>query len=306
MSNEIYASAKEIPDEVVAKLHAIVVLGGGVPVSPNEPPIYVIERCKDAARIFHRHESAGDSSHRSHLNIITLSAGTAHLPQLLSSDGLPVWESTASASYLMTELGVPKQYLFAETTSYDTISNAFFTRTNYADMAGWKNLLIITNEFHMQRTKKIFDWIFQAPSNGITEALPYALYYLSSEDVGLSEGALSIRKEKELKSTKTVETYLSKEYPTLNGIWEFLTTDHSFYNASQLVDRANVDARFVDASTKTLRDSYGGINGNSHRRICTDCIKDSTSFLQGVFVGSLTVFFLLWVRRGEYSKLHSK
>jgi hypothetical protein len=305
MSEEIFTTVKEIPDEVVAKLHAIVVLGGGVPLSPKEPPIYVIERCKDAAQIFHRHALLDESSHKSDLNIITLSAGTAHLPQLLSLDGLPVWESTASASYLMTELGVPKQYLFAETTSYDTISNAFFTRTNYADMAGWKNLLIITNEFHMERTKKIFDWIFQVPSNGVTEASPFALNYLASKDVGLSKDALSVRKEKELKSSKTVDTYLSKEHTTLNQVWEFLTTHHSFYNASQLVDRANVDPKVIDASTKMLRDSYGGINDNFQRKMRPNCIKDSTSFLQGVFVGLTTVLFLLW-RRNRDTKIHTK
>jgi hypothetical protein len=67
------------------KFDAILVLGGGVPSSLYEPPIYVKQRCDDAAAIRGTTETP----------ILTLSAGTAHLPQLLSKDGLPISESTS-------------------------------------------------------------------------------------------------------------------------------------------------------------------------------------------------------------------
>jgi len=73
----------KLPDEIPNNLtesffDAIVVLGGGVPLSPNDPPLYVQERCRFAAQV---HESSLNKP-----KILTLSAGTAHLPQLLSSD----------------------------------------------------------------------------------------------------------------------------------------------------------------------------------------------------------------------------
>jgi hypothetical protein len=63
---------------------AILILGGGVPSSLYDPPPYVKRRCDDAAAI------RRGNIHRDDIPILTLSAGTAHLPQLLSTQGLPV------------------------------------------------------------------------------------------------------------------------------------------------------------------------------------------------------------------------
>ena len=110
-----FHSVEQIPSE--ASFDAILVLGGGVPEDIRKPPIYTRERCKAASEVYHRHQS--QSSSDAPPRILTLSAGTAHLPQALSADGLPIWESTASAAYLIHDLDVKPQDLFAETTSYD-------------------------------------------------------------------------------------------------------------------------------------------------------------------------------------------
>jgi hypothetical protein len=98
----------------------------------------VAKRCDAAAQVYQQSQKAPA--------ILCLSAGTAHMPQLLSVDGLPVWESTSSATYLLDKLNIPPKDVFVETTSYDTISNAYFARTSFTDVIGWKRLLIITNE----------------------------------------------------------------------------------------------------------------------------------------------------------------
>jgi hypothetical protein len=41
---------------------------------------------------------------------------------------------------------IGEEHLFVETTSYDTISNAYFARTGFTDVAGWKKVLVVTNE----------------------------------------------------------------------------------------------------------------------------------------------------------------
>lgn len=142
---------EELPDEVIADLDAILVLGGGVPISMDEPPVFTQQRCDNAAKIVERHQQLSSSKHnkrQSKLPILCLSAGTAHLPQFLSADGLPVWEATSSAAYLMKEYPnlIDPTQLYVETTSYDTISNAFFARTSFTDISGWRRLLVVTNE----------------------------------------------------------------------------------------------------------------------------------------------------------------
>jgi uncharacterized SAM-binding protein YcdF (DUF218 family) len=66
----------------------------------------------------------------------------------LLTDSIALWESTSSAAYLMHHPRYPvgEERLFVETTSYDTISNAYFARTGYTDVAGWRKVLVVTNE----------------------------------------------------------------------------------------------------------------------------------------------------------------
>lgn len=153
VSSSFQKEEEVIPVEIARSLDAILVLGGGVPSTVSSPPEYVKTRCDAAAKValsaLPQSKSGGneESPITSIPAILCLSAGTAHLPQLLSSDGLPVWESTASAAYILDKYpSIPASKVFAETTSYDTISNAFFSRTSFTDIVGWRKLLIITNE----------------------------------------------------------------------------------------------------------------------------------------------------------------
>lgn len=227
-------------------IDAIVLLGGGVPLSPTEPPVYVQRRCDVVAEVV---ASLGHAP-----AVVCLSAGTAHVPQYITEhNGLPLWESTASAAYLMRHerFPVPPSQVFAETTSYDTISNAFFTKTSFSDITGWRNLLIVTNDFHIARSKEIFEWVFHAePDN------QYSLYYLSCANVGLDDEALRSRRHHEKRGEQNIRTNLSSQYTTLRGIFEFLSEKHDFYSAPKLVRRATGEED-AQSSDNTLKLSYG-------------------------------------------------
>eukprot|EP00980_Cylindrotheca_fusiformis_P020701 scaffold7738_cov133-Cylindrotheca_fusiformis.AAC.10 len=251
----VFTNPNDIPSAVLKNLHAILVLGGGVPDSIDHPPVYVERRCDDAASVVQKRRELSKSllSRNNSLPILCLSAGTAHLPQLLSADGLPIWESTACAAYLAMNHGIAEN-VYVETTSYDTIGNAFYARTSHTDINGWRNLLVVTNEFHMERTKAIFDWIFlQCDKDG--RRPKYTLYYLSSPNIGLSEEAVQARREREVKSEQTVREHLAPTYKTLKDVWGFLNDNHSLYTANKLVQRARGDG---DASASDMvKQSYG-------------------------------------------------
>jgi uncharacterized SAM-binding protein YcdF (DUF218 family) len=321
-TKRLFSSPDEIPSSLVDSFDAILVLGGGVPRSIDHPPVYVERRCDDAVQVFQRRRrrrrqqqqqqqsgkdnaSGGSSStsvkrewsqqvssSSSSLPILCLSAGTAHLPQLLSKDGLPIWESTACASYL-TGKGIPSDLLYVETTSYDTIGNAFYTRTSHTDVTGWRRLLVITNEFHMDRTMAIFDWIFLDCTHSKSENKDHAstrkkskrtkttrnvakknddnnnddnyeLYYLQSPNVGLTPEAVQARKEREDSSAKTVRNILAPKYTTLSEVYQFLTQDHSLYTAGKLVERARSGSTSAGGQTSLMvQQSYGAAGAGS-------------------------------------------
>lgn len=81
-------------------LDAILVLGGGVPVSPNEPPVYVQRRCDVVAELLNKMKE--EKQARQPPKIICLSAGTAHLPQyILPQDGLRECQSSRKCPRLI-------------------------------------------------------------------------------------------------------------------------------------------------------------------------------------------------------------
>ena len=67
-----------------------------------------------------------------------LSAGTAHVPNF-QKNGKPVYESFSSALYFLDLVpGVNVSQVVIETSSFDTITNAFFARTSNTDIRGWR------------------------------------------------------------------------------------------------------------------------------------------------------------------------
>mmetsp|Transcript_56482 Transcript_56482/g.83971 ORF Transcript_56482/g.83971 Transcript_56482/m.83971 type:complete len:346 (-) Transcript_56482:429-1466(-) len=245
---------------------AIFVLGGGVPSSLTNPPEFTKLRCDAAVAVAEIAAGAEEGTAKQEEkdenampNIVCLSAGTAHCPQLMGKNGLPIWEATSSAAYILETYGslIPQQKVMIETTSYDTISNAYFARTTHADVAGWRNILVVTSEFHMDRSKAIFDWVFSAPPVAMS---PYRLSYMTTENIGLSEEAIESRKQHERKGAVNVKQNLSKHYTTLYDIWQFLTQNHDFYSASKLVDKAKKaedDAeQNRDETSSVLKQSY--------------------------------------------------
>jgi uncharacterized SAM-binding protein YcdF (DUF218 family) len=175
---------------------------------------------------------------------IPLSAGTPHLPPPLDGNGYPIFEAIPAAKYLH-ERGVPRECILPEVCSYDTIGNAFFTRTVHTGPRGLRCLLVVNSAFHMPRTEAIFRWVFGAAPDE-----EYVLSFLSTRDEGLSEGALAARAERERSSLEKVRT-LAARITSLNDLHGWLYTEHGAY-AWDLRQTAYSPVR------GPLAESYGG------------------------------------------------
>ena len=164
--------------------------------------------------------------------ILTLSAGTVHKPPPVDENAFPIFESVAAADYLVRH-GIDPRKVLVETSSYDTIGNAYFARVIHVDPRGFSRLLVITSAFHMPRTESIFRWVYglDAPPNG------YELYFEQVTDQGIDEGVLRSRVDKERSSLQRLLDIQSK-IGTLRQFHEWLFSEHGAYSVSMRPSRA--------------------------------------------------------------------
>jgi len=85
----------------------------------------------------------------------------------------PRTEAAAMAAYAR-ELGVPSTALLEETRSMDTLGNAYFTKVDVCRPHGWRHLLIVASDEHMERVRSIFTKVF---------GRGYALQFVESDRV---------------------------------------------------------------------------------------------------------------------------
>jgi hypothetical protein len=155
--------------------------------------------------------------------IITLSAGTTHKPPPLDVADFPVVESVAGAQWLMA-YGYPRALLWAETTSLDTIGNAYFARVQHTDPAGLRHLLVVTSAFHMPRTRLIFERVFALPP----VTTPYSLRFHATENIGLTADAVAARAAKEASGADQFRRTIAG-LQDLRALHHWLFTEHQAY-----------------------------------------------------------------------------
>ncbi|MBU4331762.1 YdcF family protein [Patescibacteria group bacterium] len=124
----------------------IVVLGGGINIK-NQLPQQVKKRLNKATEIFKKHKKA---------NILVCGKHSFLYPK----DKAPLKiEAEAMRDYLLT-LGLPPKRIYLEIKSQDTIGNAYYAKKLYFIPRKEKSALVITSQFHLERTKFIFKKIF--------------------------------------------------------------------------------------------------------------------------------------------------
>lgn len=201
---------------------AILILGGGVRDGGVLPP-WVQQRFDHALA-----RQTGEP-------LIALSAGTVHRPPPLDVAGYPIFESVAGAAYLM-QRGIPPAQILTETSSYDTIGNAYFSRVIHIAPRGFRRLLVITSAFHMPRSECIFSWVYALDAAPET----YHLEFESVPDAGLDESSLALRVEREQRSLDGLPRTMA-HIQTLSDLHAWLFSAHGAY-ATGLAPQRTVGA----------------------------------------------------------------
>lgn len=195
----------------MSNFDAILIPGGGLQQDGSLPP-WTIARLEQAISCKHQPRW-----------FALLSGGTVHKPSPTTVGGYPIFESRQAAEYLINA-GIPASRILTEISSYDTIGNALFARLLFAEPLKLENILIITSDFHMPRTKTIFERIFHLPPSD----LDYQLRYENTPNRGLSANALAARMKRETNSLINFNKTIS-EINTLDDFLVWLYAEHAAY-----------------------------------------------------------------------------
>jgi uncharacterized SAM-binding protein YcdF (DUF218 family) len=204
---------------------AVLVLGGGVREGGELPP-WVVRRFDRALEV------SGSAP------IVCLSAATVHRPSPLNAEGYPILESVAGAAHLLAR-GVPPERIQVEATSYDTIGNAYFSKLLHVDPAHWTNLVVITSEFHMPRSRAIFEWIYGM------EPSKYMLQFEAMPNDGLSGPLLQRRRDKEASALSSLQ-YVMQRIRDLEALHRWMYTEHNAYTAQGWTTRRSSAPELVE------------------------------------------------------------
>lgn len=104
-------------------------------------------------------------------------------------------EAHAMKDYAM-QLGIPEEKIVLEEFSMETVGNAYFSKEIVAEKK-WKSLLVVTSDFHVERTAYIFKKTF-GPEYSCT-VIPVS--HVSPEE-------LDIRKEKEAQALHLLKQHM--------------------------------------------------------------------------------------------------
>lgn len=234
------AGNRDIDVPIASSPSVIVVPGGGL-TEDAISTTWVLRRLKEAAQIYSTRRVAGETC-----VIVALSLGTPHKPMPIDPHSrFQVPEAEASARALIHDFGVPPEDVFEETWSLDTIGNAYMLRVEHTDIAGWTNLTIITNEFHMPRTRAIFEKVFSLgpkPTSG-----NYNLSFIDVPNDGLPQDVVASRKDRELQSVKEFHQNTA-QMRTMRDLHRFLFSEHLAYASKRLLEpREPIDPKTADS-----------------------------------------------------------
>ena len=156
--------------------------------------------------------------------VVCLGGGTYHKPPILNENNYVVHESTGLVKYLLDN-NIPKNIIMKEWFSYDTIANGYFSYVNFTKMRNWKNILVITSDFHLERSKLIFSWIYSL------ENIKFNLDFIGVSDLGLNNDIISCRKIREKKSIENLKKVILK-IDNLEKLHKWFYNEHNCYNCN--------------------------------------------------------------------------
>lgn len=118
-------------------------------------------------------------------------------------------------SYLISEKAIPAVNIHTEIRSRDTVGDAVFTREFIGDKVISEDITVVTSDYHVERTRHIFEFVYGFPVEVVGAATPYGLNLLPSETNSIN--AFN-------------QTFSGIEKGKFDAIYSRMLSEHPFYN----------------------------------------------------------------------------
>eukprot|EP00873_Tetraselmis_striata_P021221 jgi/Tetstr1/441485/TSEL_029717.t1 len=212
--------------EGVKRFDAVVVLAGGQREGGSGLPAQVEVRLDACLELMQR--QGPDCA------VLCTGGGTPHKPPIMRG-GYVYHESTSCADYLI-ERGMPPERILKEVSSFDTIGNGYFSATIHALPRRWRRLAVITSEFHMPRSKAIFDHCYGLAGECFSESgVSFDLTYIAVSDDCIPDDILEARREREAASLAGFQRTVRRT-PSLAEFSHWMHTEHLCYAVPRQVE----------------------------------------------------------------------
>jgi hypothetical protein len=165
--------------------------------------------------------------------IYCIGGGTYHKPPILNIHKHVIHESRSCSNYLINK-GFNAKRIKREWASYDTIANGFFSFLNFILPLKLEECVIVTSEFHMERTKEIFNFFCRLFKSDVK------VQYICSENE-MDEELLQIRKGREKKSLDSFKNTIVSRINTIQEFMEWFYIEHNAYNNEKYVIESTDD-----------------------------------------------------------------
>lgn len=117
----------------------------------------------------------------------------------------------------LVHCGLAASKIITENNSRDTVGDAYFTRINIAKPMSFSNLCVVTSDYHLDRAKLIFDFVY---------AENYQIDLIAAKGQG---DALTITNEERSKEAFK-QTFSGIQRGNMLAIAERMRTQHPLYN----------------------------------------------------------------------------
>lgn len=117
----------------------------------------------------------------------------------------------------ISKLGVRSEQILTEENSRDTVGDAVFTRLNLVEPLSFRKFCVVTSNYHVARTRKVFNFVYGADFT----------FDVIGADVDFDDKLLSKEKESEIAFDRT---FCDVNIGDIENIMEALKKNHPYYN----------------------------------------------------------------------------